>query len=232
MNLKISSRALSFCAHFKANQDIRYWLNGVCVVPVQAEIGGVLVAATDGHTMGVWHDAKGEVDRQVIMRVSPGLLSAAAKGGVVRTIGDRLAVVHLNTKTEVEDSEAYVQANEDRAYVDPKGGLERWEVDGKFPDVLRVIPSLGDLNECTGYHPGAISAKYLARLDKALPKSKFGGRGCIIRQKDEKSAALVQFPDLPEAIVVIMPLRIELPRGSDAWLHRLQAKEKAERSTS
>lgn len=225
MNLKISARALSFCAHFMAKQDIRYYLNGVCVTPMPADIGGVLVAATDGHTMGMWHDAKGEADRQVIMRVSPGLLSAAAKGGVVRTVGERLAVVHLNTKTEIEDNEAYVQANEDRAYADPKADVERWEIPGKFPDVLRVVPDLADLDRSTGQHLGAINAKYLARIEKAMPKTGKYGSSCIIRQKNADSAALVQFPQQHEAAVVIMPMRSDLQKDR-TWLHRWQAKNR------
>lgn len=231
MNLKFSARALSFCAHFMAKQDIRYYLNGVCVTPMPAEIGGVLVAATDGHAMGMWHDAKGEADRQVIMRVSPGLLSAAAKGGVVRTVGERLAVVHLNTKTEIEDNEVYVQANEDRAYADPKADVERWEIPGKFPDVLRVVPDLADLDRSTGQHLGAINAKCLARIEKAMPKTGKCNSGCIIRQKSADSAALIQFPRQHEAAVVIMPMRDDMDKGG-TWLHRWQAQDKRQSEPS
>ena len=37
MNLKFSGRALAYLSHFKAESDIRYYLNGVYVAPMPPE---------------------------------------------------------------------------------------------------------------------------------------------------------------------------------------------------
>ena len=220
MNLKISARALSFCAHFRAKEDVRSYLTGVCVIPMPGEIGGVLVAATDGKAMGLWLDDKGLADRQVIMRVSPGLLSAASKGVCVRTVGKHLAVVNTETDTDIEGNEIYVQTNEGRTNTDLEAGVEGWEIAGKFPDIARVVPDPADLDGDTGQYLGAIDTKYLALIEKALPKNKYG-HPCLIRQRDANSVVLVQFPGVPEAAVVVMPVCDSTGFSECApWLHR------------
>lgn len=40
MNLKFSGRALAYLSHFKAESDIRYYLNGVYIAPMPPEAGG------------------------------------------------------------------------------------------------------------------------------------------------------------------------------------------------
>jgi len=221
MNIKISARALAFCAHFQAKQDIRYYLNGVHVQPMPAEAGGgVLVAATNGHAMGIWRDANGSTDREVIIRTTPGLLSAAAKGGIVKVVDNRLAVIRLDGPEEIEDCEAFVQANGDRAYAGSRSAPP-WEVEGKFPDVARAVPDLRKIRATQGQHLGVLSATYLELIAKAIPSDvRSKGCGVAIRQLGKDLGALVTYTRIPEAAAVIMPMRDDAEPG--LWLEHWQ----------
>ena len=108
--LSIDARAIPPLALFTAKNDIRYFLEGVCVFPHPER--GVYVVATNGHCLAMWHDANGTTDKQRIIRVTKGLVDAAKNG---RRLGDRrltiendrIAIVEIVDGTKV--NEVFIQ---------------------------------------------------------------------------------------------------------------------------
>lgn len=219
MNLKFSGRALAYLSHFKAESDIRYYLNGVYVAPMPPEAGGgVIGAATKGRVLGMWHDKEGHVTRPAILRISKQLARACASK---ETRGQQTTLVLSDNRLACMcgPEELYIQPNEYRDPANkPKNGWDRepWEVDGDFPDLGRVVPSP---SEATIGMTGAVSADYLGLIAKAMPKglSKWG-TGVTIRQVHQNGQNLVFFDRLPEAPAIIMPMRNE--GAAPDWLPR------------
>ena len=59
-------RAFRFIANFSAVEPTRYYLEGVHIEPVAAELGGgVVLVATNGHRLGAYWDANGKASRPV-----------------------------------------------------------------------------------------------------------------------------------------------------------------------
>lgn len=219
MNIQFKGKGLAFISHYMAKYDIRYYINGVCLRPLPREAGGgVMGIATNGHVMGMWHDADGHVDREVILRITPELVRACSKRPKGLTGDPTLSLVDGRLAITVDSSEVYIQPNEYRA-PDPKGKphtLEPWEIGGKFPDAGIVIPNIAD-----AVHGPAdcVNHEYLELISKSLPKSKW--TGVQMFQAHKGGAILVLPTEHPEAAVVLMPMRDEIT--APTWLKRFKA---------
>lgn len=181
---------------FMAVHDIRYYLNGICVE--KAKDGGVYLIATDGHTMGVIHDATGTIEgaESVIFRVGPGLgtASKAAASKLHRGIKYRLLVQGQRVKIACGfdsegDAELFIQAG-------------RSLIEGKFPDWRKVIPDFSKLKLGFG---NDMNAMYLARLAKIATDKRF--QGVSLWQAERDKAVVARVPRVPEMIIVLMPMR-------------------------
>ena len=78
------------------------------------------------------------------------------------------------------------------------------EIDGRFPEYNRVIPTLNDTTTIGHYRARHLSDTFKAfadlyKNDKSVT--------CTIQANDAMEAALVTVPDHDEAIAVIMPMR-------------------------
>lgn len=181
---------------FKATMDIRYYLNGICVE--KAEKGGIYLIATDGHTMCVIHDATGSLHgaESVIFRTTPGLVAAAklASNKTHKNLQYRLLVQGQRVKVACDfesegDAEFFVQAG-------------RSLIEGKFPNWRKVMPDFASLK--AGF-AGGMNAIYLARLSKLTTDRRF--QGVSLWQKEPDSAVVARLPQVPEMVVVLMPIR-------------------------
>lgn len=227
MNIKFSGQGLAFLSHYVAEHDIRYYLTGVYLRPMPAEAGGgVLGAASNGHVMGLWHDKDGQIDRPAILRITPELVRACG-GKVGRKTGDpMLTVLDSRLACVVGDAEVYIQPNE----LQEKGGklkategMEPWEIVGKFPDVGRVLPNLAEANRGPD---NLINANYLKLFAKSLPRSDKWGASAVLRQAGKDAPILGLSPRVPQAAVVIMPMRdSESELAPPTWLDRFKRHE-------
>lgn len=117
MNITISKVVLSAAALVAATRDIRYYLNGVCVFQRNSI---VYVAATDGISLFIdfLPDAEpAEQDFEVIIPIDT----------VKRTL-----------KVKIKDFRLAEQSQYGMWTIGPDAFKP---IDGRFPDVLRVIPS-------------------------------------------------------------------------------------------
>ena len=204
MNLTIKSKLVAAVAQFKAVGDIRYYLNGVYVEPIKT--GGALIVATNGHAMCLWRDTSAVVDRPVILRTSPKLLTACvAKDAThLRLVEDRLTV------TDIKGNETFVQPNR-----------EKWEIEGNFPDWKRVIPDTTEgLTMFDALNPNFVS--YVAQaLKTGSGKGNFSG---ITFNQPKPNGPIVVTSNSIEAenfMAIIMPLR-ESVSHQPKWLKELK----------
>ena len=58
VSVRVSAKAFWFASQFKANNDIRYYLNSVKIKKHPEK--GAFVAGCDGHVIGIYHDPLAE----------------------------------------------------------------------------------------------------------------------------------------------------------------------------
>ncbi|MES2909864.1 MAG: hypothetical protein V4718_00660 [Pseudomonadota bacterium] len=198
--LKVQARLVAAIAQFKADDDIRYYLNGVYVEPIP---GGVLIIATNGHAMGIWRDPDGIASRPAILRIDPALQKAckAEQDATLELVDERLVV-----RTEF-GMESYAQ---------PRGGKSQndWEIEGKFPIWAKVVPESCDADRAVD----GINPLYMAKVHKALDIAGHHSGGRVtMRQADANKGISVTCAKNTNFFAVIMPMRDSEPNYPN-WL--------------
>lgn len=134
--IDVSADVFARVQKFRAKADIRYYLNGVHIVPSE---GGPCLEATDGHRLYVEQDAEGKASEERILSLSaPATLLRADNR--VRLNDEGKLGVFSSTGTCL--------------YVQPNSGV----VEGKFPDLTGVI---GNPDEWKPGLIGAVNGDYL-----------------------------------------------------------------------
>lgn len=219
MNFNIKARLMAAVAQFKAKHDIRFYLNGVLVEPDPN--GGAFLVATNGHAMGVWRDETATgVERPIIVSVDDRLLQACRGSDLKRLVvrDSRLAVVLIPDSNPEREQELYIQPIEAK-----KNGVPAWEVEGKFPDWVKVVPRPAS----TGIK-GFVNPHYIHMAETAVAIG--GGNakypGLMFDQANADHSILVQShsPGAEGFLAVIMAMRGEavpypkwMAAKKDAW---------------
>ena len=134
--VRFNAKYISALSEFMGKNDVRYYLNGAFVTPHHDK--GVILAATDGHTMVIIHDSEGESNGDHIFSISKGMIAASKK---------RMSGVGKPEAIELIGDVGYVrQFMSDLAYdpniVSMDMHVEHCQpIDGKYPDIKRVIPT-------------------------------------------------------------------------------------------
>ena len=178
MKLKISKLLLEGALMFQAKQDVRYYLNGICFMPDGR------VASTDGHRafIGGSHDNK--LTENVIIKI-----------GKSPTKRYEYAIIDTKSKISTYHDEAGVMVG--------AGICE--EIDGRFPDIDRVIPKQTSPTEQIGFN-----AKYLADVEKCakLFNPKFESVRFELNGNTNAAVANLRAPTGETAKIVVMPMRL------------------------
>lgn len=191
MKLSINPKLVAAVATFRTIGDIRYYLNGIYVEPLQG--GGVVLVATNGHALCAWRDANGEAERSAVLHVTPGLLTACKAREAKRLLiaDDRLAV---HTAKGVE---TFIQRR--------RVGSNGWEIEGKFPDWRRVIP-IAD-------KPGVVNSmapQYLSLVTNALKIGTTGNSRYMpsisMWQPEAGRGIGITSVEAPDFFAVVMPI--------------------------
>lgn len=179
--------------------DVRHYLNGILLSSNGA------VCGTDGHIAfkGRAPADQGCVEEDVIVKID---------GKIPGTASDVTFI--------------FEDGRNGMCRTDNKKAFTFSIVDGKFPDVDRVIPDLPRHSNATGF---SVNAGLIARLADIFGKE----ASLAMYPGDQRDAVLVQYygadntrdiePALVGAVAVVMPLR------SDAEFERLYTLENAER---
>ena len=178
MKLKVSKLLLEGALIFQAKQDVRYYLNGICFMPDGR------VAATDGHRAMIASKHENKLTDNVIVSVS-------------KSPTKRYAYALLDTKTGI------VTYHDEHEIMVGAGICS--EIDGKYPDIDRIIPKQTAPTEQIGFN-----AKYLADVEKLakLFNPKYEAVRFELDGNTSAAVANISAPTGETAKVIVMPMRI------------------------
>lgn len=178
MKLKISKLLLEGALIFQAKNDVRYYLNGICFMPDGR------VAATDGHRAMIASKHENKLKDNAIVSVS-------------KSPTKRYAYALLDTKTGI------VTYHDEHEIMVGAGICS--EINGRFPDIDRVIPKQTAPTEQIGFN-----AKYLADVEKLakLFNQKYEAVLFELNGNSGAAVASISAPTGETAKVIVMPMRI------------------------
>ena len=175
----VSCEAVSKVLPFAAVDDVRYYLNGVAVMPTEG--GGVLAVACDGHMLLACHDPDGRADATTILPIrrpqhATELRKRARQGYQVFVHNDHVWIAS--------------RKGGDTAWISPDKPIE-----GRYPDVAAICRS--------EWRDGLGPAPFSLKLVKRLPST--GALRFFHKAGDEQGTTL--FTVEPNAFGFIMPMR-------------------------
>ncbi|UIW10219.1 hypothetical protein [Flyfo siphovirus Tbat1_6] len=178
MKLKVSKLLLEGALIFQAKQDARYYLNGICFMPDGR------VAATDGHRAMISSKHENKIKSNVIVSIS----KSPTKNYSYAVIDTRAKIVTYHNNFDVLVGAGICS-----------------EVDGKFPDIDRVIPKQTAPAEQIGFN-----AKYLADVEKLAKmfNPKYESVRFELNGNINAAVANISAPTGETAKVIVMPMRI------------------------
>ena len=179
MKLKVSKLLLEGALIFQAKKDVRYYLNGICFMPDGR------VAATDGHRAMIASKHENKIKSNVIVSIS----KSPTKNYSYAVIDTRAKIVTYHGSFD----DVLVGA-----------GICS-EIDGRFPDIDRVIPTQTAPAEQIGFN-----AKYLADVEKMakLFNPKYESVRFELNGNINAAVANISAPTGETAKVIVMPMRI------------------------
>lgn len=218
MKAKFQAIYLPALAQFVGKNDVRFYLNGFLIEPAPAEVGGVYLVATDGHTATVIHDPKGESDGIYIMPVPTRLLTCCKPYKKQSDIifGDKMLSFDgfMATLSDVTGHLESVRCK---------------PIDGKYPDWRRITPDLSVQRQPTDSMSAPaqsvfINPAYIARCNAAL-----AGMGIKPNRRPSiefftqarSSGELAVSPytlDNHRMIFIIMPMRDDSSKDRHNWM--------------
>ena len=181
---------IAYVALFAGTQDIRFYLNGVCI---QNSTDGLHAVATNGHVLACAKlGDKLEGDAFEII-----LTNSAAK--IIASCKDRCG---LDLENESVTNQVSIKT---------KDGTQTLKaVGGKYPDWCRVVPQ-DDTAQIDNGRPLGLKASNLALLEKAYKAFKKHDKsiGEVLTVKYYGQTRPVVFePEVPDIKVLLMPCRM------------------------
>lgn len=226
---------------FCSKNDNRYYLEGFNVKP--NPLGdGVLICATDGHTLGLFHDADGVVECAAHQESSGDIWALekdTLKACVSKSATAELWLVILPMQDSVTAHNLYIVAASDAASAqEVVAGMHHsmilhtaiiQPIDGSFPEYSRVVPAFPPYapNRPVATYNGAYMAKFAA-----VSKSEDGlSERVTIHAEDCTSAALVE-TSRADFLGVLMPLRNDPWENLPEWYRTIDKPAAVEKKTA
>lgn len=162
MIAKVNAMAVKLVSPFIANNDIRYYLNGINIRPL--EDGSVMLVATDGHRYVVVRDPNGYTEKELIVSISKDAVKhTGSTKNSLDVLSNGLAQISGDTAQPV--------------FIQPGNSL----MEGIFPRIERVASLVGYKEGING----AVNPRYLQ--DALAVSAKLAG-SIRFFTKDENSA--------------------------------------------
>lgn len=179
MKLKISKLLLESALIFQARNDVRYYLNGICFM------SDGRIASTDGHRAFIGGNHDNKLTENVIIKIG-------------KSPTKRYEHVIIDTKSKIA-------TYHDEAGVMVGAGICE-EIDGRFPDIDRVIPKETKSAYCIGFNAG-----YLVDIEKVAKL--FNPKFCCVKFElngnTNAAVCCLKSPMGETAKIVVMPMRID-----------------------
>ncbi|WP_296988149.1 hypothetical protein [Thalassospira sp. UBA1131] len=224
-----ANRRISVCAkrfyaalQFISHEETRYYLNGVFIEPHKD--GGVIMAASDGHTLAAVRDNSAHIAGESgwICSVPKGPFIAALKrksAGTLHFVGNSVyltdAVLGQDATDPAFDPTLITAQHNAIAYAKP--------VDGTFPDWRRLIPS----PQAEASTRIVLDGKHFNKFNKAISALADDGTPelSIAMPRDMLSPIVIQSGRAKDFFGLVMPMREHTKAEADpAWL-KLPAKQ-------
>ena len=181
MIARVNAMAIKIAAPFMAHDDIRYYLNGINIRPL--EDGTAMIVATDGHRYVVIHDQNGYAESEIICAVKKDALKSCNSKSTFDVMSNGNALVN---------DEAGVPT-----FIQPGNSL----IEADFPRIENVASTLGYSEGISG----AINPTYLK--DALAVGQHFGSIRFFTKDADSALLFVVgAMPDL-EVFGGIMKMR-------------------------
>lgn len=139
MIARISAVAAKLAFPFAATQDIRFYLNGINIRPL--EDGSVMIVATNGHRYIVVRDPHGFAEKEIIVSVSKDALKHAANAKHTLDVMSNGAAMFSGEVAQP-------------LFIQPGNSI----IEGDFPRIERVASTIGYKEGIAG----AVNPTYLA----------------------------------------------------------------------
>lgn len=216
-NVSIISAAyahkIQFCV---STEQTRYYLNGFTVEAHPVE--GAYLVATDGHRMGIFHDAAAKVakSKDIVQLPKDFLKACKAKSSFPLFV-----YIDHDAKT----AHLAPALGEGAALPDDLSKLPLCSAialnvltEGDFPDWRRVCPKdlTDDAIRVTGFN-----ARFLA--DFGTVSDRKGGGDVAVYSKDPNCPAWVFVSGVDEFLGVLMPVRMPYPDSLPSWFNATPA---------
>lgn len=159
MIARVTAVAVKIVFPFMAKQDIRYYLNGINIRPL--EDGSVMVVATDGHRYVVVRDPHGYAEKEIIVALDKDALKHA-------TNAKHTLDVMSNGAAQISGEVAQP------LFIQPGNSL----IDATFPRIERIASTIGYREGISG----AVNPRY---LNDALSVAKNFGESIRFFTRDE-----------------------------------------------
>ena len=206
MHITISRAAFIAAASVvQADQDIRYYLNGVhleMAPQVDGKADGLLVIATDGHRLVAAHDKDAMFTKD--FADLPHGLNIDFGADVLRKIK---LVGNLDKPLTIESTDV-LASNQVTVSIAGNQYADNKTIDGTFPEWRRIC------RDTEGKSAGWYNARYVADFEKVcrfLNEKRDKALNCVtIRADDDNNAAAVYFGNVPYAFGVLMPMRSDV----------------------
>lgn len=218
--VRVDAKKFAATWNFVSAEPTRYYLNGVYIEPHVN--GGVLMVATDGHTLAAIYDREGEANGQYICPVPPRMVRAARSGRRklpldtpqhLHFVG-HAAYLTGQHGTDDFNPEAIGPAHIDIAYAPA--------IDATFPDWRRVIPKfLNDVwKSKEGGYLFTLNGELISRVSdsvRLLSRTKVAPLSFYLGEHESQGPIMVRSGDAPDFFGLIMPMRGE-PSAPPYWL--------------
>jgi len=202
MNITISSTIFAAAALFRGIEDIRYYLNGLYL---ETGANGARLVGCDGHQLAV---AKLEGCFPESSIILPGSLVAAVKSKTKAPQDVVLGFKEGHQQFEDQENAKGVFVPRDITLTVGEISTTAKELDGKFPDYRRVVPSEVD-GTSAQFDPSLIN-----RINKAC--SILGYKSFVGIAYNGTSSGLSVIDD--GFVVVTMPFKTDPRKVSPAWV--------------
>lgn len=179
MKIKLSKILLESALIFQAKKDIRYYLNGICF-----KADG-RVCSTDGHRAFIGGNHEGELKDDVILSVT----KSPTKSYDYVEIDTTTGIISYCTDTTL------------------RVGVGLCEViDGKFPDIDRVIPKENAPTDRIGFN-----ASYLSDVEKVAKIFNPKWPSVVFELNGHTNATVAKLKSYngEDAKIIVMPMRID-----------------------
>lgn len=178
MLIKVSRTILESAVIFQAKHDARYYLGGICFK------SDGRVCSTDGHRMFIGSKHSGELKEDIVIKVSKSPVRAYDHA----IIDTESEIVSYFTESAVKVAVGKVSV-----------------VDGRFPDVDRVIPKERNATDIIAFNAG-----YLTYIEKVAKNFNNKMNSVVFELNGNAGAAVAKFtsPFAETGMVIIMPMRV------------------------